>query len=190
MSLTSRSRLTSDSHRSPSGAATATPRASRSTAEKSASLNGAISIDATTVTRTAPMTPPMRPSTVLFGLAADSGRVPGVSADGEPTDVVADGAEDGDQQDADAGIADAVGGGGQHEHRAAKEPSRPIQQDAEEGGRQPDHGRSSPPRAGEVPEQAEHDGEEQGDRCRDLALVVDGEGRAAVAATPRRIAGW
>jgi hypothetical protein len=51
----------------------AMPMPSTIEARKSTSLNGAISAEATTVTRTAMMQPPARPSMVLLGLAADSG---------------------------------------------------------------------------------------------------------------------
>jgi hypothetical protein len=76
MSLTPRSRLTSDSHRSPRGAASM---ASRPILAASPRLfHGARpNMPTTTMTTNSDMNmPPTRPSTVLLGLASEIGRVP------------------------------------------------------------------------------------------------------------------
>ena len=76
MSFTPRSRLSSDSQRSPIGAAMAAARPIRKASPNES--NGAMPTPPKrmTVTTSAPTTPPTRPSMVLFGLASDSGRVP------------------------------------------------------------------------------------------------------------------
>ena len=90
MSLTPRSRLTSDSHRSPSGgrrrrrpgrAGGACPSCPTGRAPRTG--------DARSGRRpTRQAMPPSRPSTVLFGLAGDSGVWPGAAADEQAADVV------------------------------------------------------------------------------------------------------
>src|SRR3990170_316040 len=71
MSLTPRSRFTSDSHRSPRGAATATARPTRMPSEKESMGPNPTIEERTTTTRTATTQPPSNPSTVLFGLAGE-----------------------------------------------------------------------------------------------------------------------
>ena len=102
MSLTPRSRLMNDSHRSPSGATSEHNRANTKVRGLSGPI-GAIPTKPTTMTVTIrPATTPLaRPSSVLLGLAADIGVLPKYVTPEVRPDVVAHRHDHRRDQDAD-----------------------------------------------------------------------------------------
>src|SRR4051812_50007257 len=76
MSFTPRSRLSRDSHRSPSVAASAAANPNSAFWPRLRLSHGEISPTNTTAASTDAIQPPASPSNVLFGLACDIGRVP------------------------------------------------------------------------------------------------------------------